>query len=514
MDDQAEIIAFLASTATYPGVQAPVTQIETHGALVFLAGDDAYKIKRAVRFDYMDFSTLERRRAAIEREYEINRPNAPEIYLGVAPITREPDGALQIGGTGGVVEWALHMRRFDQPDLLSAIAGRGALTPALARDLADAVFASHRAAPRCTDAQAETRMARIAGSLAHGLGEVAPMLAFKRAAFEAAVRQQLDHATACLRARGGAGFIARCHGDLHLNNIVLWNGVPTLFDAIEFDETLATTDTLYDLAFLLMDLDHRGHRQAANIVLNRYLARSGAALDIEGLAAMPLFLGLRSAVRALVTTQRALQEPAGGAARETDLAAARSSANDAMRYLTPPQATLIAVGGLSGTGKSTLAAAIAPAVAPPPGALHIRTDVERKSYFGIAETERLPAATYTRETSQTIYRRVLEKAQAALKAGHSVIVDAVFSDPQERAAIEQVARASGVPFRGLWLSAPRATLLARVAARTNDASDATADVVELQLRRGMGEVGWPVIDARGDVGSTTDEALRLIARTP
>lgn len=511
MDEQSEVIAFLESAAAHGGQSGTVERIETHGAIVFLVGCDAYKIKRAVRFSYMDFSTLELRRKAIERELAVNRPHAPQIYLRVVPITRAADGRLRIGGTGTAVEWAVHMRRFDQSALLSAIADRGALTPDLARQVADAVLTSHRLAPHVRDGNADARMLKIATDLAHDLAELSEALApFRLDEFEARSMQALDRARPCLRARGAAGFVARCHGDLHLNNIVLWNGAPVLFDAIEFDETLATIDTLYDLAFLLMDLDHRRHREAANIVLNRYLTRSDAALDIDGLAALPLFLGLRSAVRGLVAAQRGLQQPAQSAPRAKSLAAARSNLDDAVRYLSPPAPWLIAVGGVSGTGKSTLAAALAPHLRPVPGALHIRTDVERKAHFGVSETTRLPPESYVKSASDAIYRRVADKARAALAAGHSVIVDAVFSDPAEREHVENVALAAGVPFSGLWLTAPRETLVARVGARTNDASDATADVVDLQLRRVTNPIEWSPVDAGGTHDATLAAALRLI----
>ncbi len=512
MDEQSDVIAFLKSPAAHGGGAVTVDLLQTHGALVFLAGSHAYKIKRAVRYSYMDFSTLALRRAAIEREMEINRPHAPQIYLGVVPITREADGRLRINGLGMPVEWAVHMRRFDQADLLSAIVDRGGISPPLARQLADAVRASHQLAPRVRDDHADDRMRRIATDLAANLALVDHALAsFQHEAFRAAVALQLDRAAPILRARGAAGLVARCHGDLHLNNIVLWHGTPTLFDAIEFDEDLATIDMLYDLAFLLMDLDHRQHREIANIVLNRYLARSDTDLDVEGLAALPLFLGLRSAIRGLVTAQRALLQPDDTGTHDRDLKAAGASLDDAMRYLSPGPPQLVAVGGFSGSGKTTLAASLAPHLDPAPGALHIRTDLERKSLFGVAETERLPPDSYTKDVSDRIYALVMDKARRALAAGHSVVVDAVFSDCGERDAIAALAKVAGAAFTGLWLSAPPEVLKARVAARQDDASDATADVVEQQLRRGSGAIGWQTVDANGTSASTRSLALKLVA---
>ncbi|MFZ1102219.1 MAG: phosphotransferase, partial [Hyphomicrobiaceae bacterium] len=309
--NQVEVIAFLSDPASYPARPERVERFETHGALVFLAGDEAWKIKRAVRFPYMDLSTLARRQVVCEREVEINRRLAPEIYLGCAPIAQGADGRLQLGGDGPVAEWAVRMRRFEQTALLSRMAEAGPLPSDLVRDVADAVYRSHRAAPLAEGTEGAARLERIVASVSATLVDLAEAFsAGGLAAFRTRIGAQMRRAAAVLDRRASAGCVRRCHGDLHLNNIVLWQGRPVLFDALEFDEELATIDTLYDLAFLLMDLDRRGRRADANAVLNRYLWRSGSDLDLEGLRALPLLLGLRSAIRAMVTAERAGQEQA------------------------------------------------------------------------------------------------------------------------------------------------------------------------------------------------------------
>jgi predicted kinase len=293
---------------------------------------------------------------------------------------------------------------------------------------------------------------------------------------------------------------------------VLWRGQPVLFDAIEFDEELATVDTLYDLAFLLMDLNRRGQRPAANVILNRYLWQSGDPLDLEGLAALPLFLGLRAAIRTMVTVQRALLEQDATAIRDVEIA--RGYLRAALAYLTPAPPRLIAVGGLSGTGKSTLAAALAPEVGPAPGAVHLRSDLERKSLFGVAETVRLAPEHYTPVTSAEVYGILHRKARTALAAGHAVIVDAVFAKPEERAAIEVVAAGLGTPFLGLWLTATPDHLLARVAQRSGDASDATPGVVRQQLGWQIGALSsrWTEIEASGSPADTCARASERLAQ--
>lgn len=517
-DEQAEVKDFLADPASYSTRPDQVERMETHGALVFLAGDEAWKIKRAVRFPYMDLSTLEKRRAVCQREVEINRAWAPQIYLGCIPITRERDGRLALGGTGEPVEWSVRMRRFPQSDMLGSIAERHGIGRDLACGLADAAFESHATAQRVDDPRGAERAGSLVFSLSSNLAGVSDIVGtedtirFRRLA-------EIQHARAAgvLDRRAARGLVRRCHADLHLDNIVMWDGRPTLFDAIEFDEDLASIDTLYDLAFLLMDLDYRGLRPSANIVLNRYLWRSQELLDLDGLAALPLFLGLRAGVRALVTAERAQQEQAAerwDAARQRT-ERARSYLGAALDYLAPPEPALVAVGGLSGTGKSTLAAALAPGIGPCPGAVHLRSDLERKAFFGCDETERLDAEAYTTAATARVYKRLMEKAQRVLAAGHSAIVDAVFADESERRDLEKIADDAGVQLEGLWLTAPAATLIDRVAQRRNDASDATVDVVRMQLGYQIGTLSpaWTVIDAGRDSKVTVRDAEAVLARS-
>lgn len=499
--EQSAAVAFLESGRAFGSGKGPVVRIDTHGAHVFLAGDDALKIKRAVRFEYMDFSTLERRRAALENELLINRRTAPEIYLRVVPVTRGADGALEINGSGDIVEWVLRMRRFSQDDLLSRRAQQG-LAPDLLKALADTIERAHRDAPVAAAPDPVRAMGAIIDELSHSL-DAWPLPEAK--AFGPLARRMLAEVAPVLRKRAAAGLVRRCHGDLHLDNIVLRHGVPTLFDALEFNEALATIDTLYDLAFLLMDLERRASRAQANAVLNRYLWRSSAPLDIEGLAALPLFLGLRAGIRAMVNRQRA--EVRGSSEVPAE---AQSYLEAALGYLQPHAPVMIAIGGRSGTGKSTLGAALAPKLDPAPGALHLRSDLERKSLFGVSETERLPAETYTQEASARVYQVLLDKARLALRARHAVVVDAVSGAPDEQAALEAAARAAGVTFHGLWLDAPVELLVQRVEHRTNDASDATADVVRAQASRISPPNGWHVIDASGTPAQTLQRAETAI----
>ena len=289
---------------------------------------------------------------------------------------------------------------------------------------------------------------------------------------------------------------------------MLLDGKPTLFDAIEFDEALATIDVLYDLAFLLMDLWHRGEKRHANLVLNRYLWRKGGEANIDALAALPLFLSIRAGVRAMVTLDQLPyidQAAAEAAIRElTDYFSL------AVSFLTPPTPRLIAVGGLSGTGKSTLSAELAPNFGASPGAFHIRSDVERKLLYDVLPEEPLETDAYTRDVTERVYATLNEKATRALAAGHSVILDAVFAQEEERAASQQVARAAGVSYDGLWLRATETALVERVEQRRGDASDADATVVRKQLDYDIGNIDWHQIDSSGTPDEVKAGAAALL----
>jgi predicted kinase len=282
---------------------------------------------------------------------------------------------------------------------------------------------------------------------------------------------------------------------LHLGNIVLLDDRPVPFDAIEFDPLIAAGDVLYELAFVLMDLVERRLERAANIVFNRYFMETHRPEDFAGLAALPFFMSLRAAIRAKVTLARAPH--VAPAARASVQRAAQAYFALALTLLSPPPPALIAIGGLSGTGKSVLARDLAPSIGPHPGALVLRSDIERKCLFGVTETERLPATAYQPDTTIRVYRTLCEHAACVVAAGHAAIVDAVFAKAEERAAIAAVAKAAHVSFHGLFLVADLQTRLQRVVGRTRDASDADAEVVRQQERYAVEPIEWTKIDASG-----------------
>jgi len=500
---QEQVFAFLADPATHGG--APVRRIDTHAAAVLLAKDHAYKVKRAVTFPFLDFSTLDRRKRACEAELEVNRPFERRLYQRVVPITREAGGSLAIGGRGTPVEWAVEMVRFDENATLDHLADRGAIDNALADALARAVARAHAEAPAVAASPWLDALARfivqndeafVAMPALFPPHEVSALTRASRAAF--------DRVRPLLAARGQHGLVRRGHGDLHLGNIALIDGKPMPFDAIEFDPLIAAGDVLYDLAFLLMDLIERRLGAPANVVLNRYLAETQRDDYLDALVALPLFMSMRAAIRAKVTAARL----AGAAGQERTAIThnALTYFNLARALIDPPAPILVAIGGLSGTGKSVLARALAPDLLPQPGAVLLRSDVERKRLAGVGETERLPPAAYTLEANARVYAALADKARRVLAAGHSAIVDAVFAAPQERAMFEAAASARGVRLGGIFLVADLQKRIERVGSRRNDASDADANVAQRQESYDLGAMEWRIVDASGSPEATLAHA--------
>jgi uncharacterized protein len=507
-DQQRDVISFLSTPEAYGGSAPSVERIDTHISVVWVAGDRVYKLKRAVRFDYADFSTLELRRAACDAEVRLNRRTAPSLYLGVRPVTRDAGGALAIGGSGMVVDWLVEMVRFDQDTLFDRLAERHQLDPGLMEGLADAIVRLHAGAHPRLDHGGHDGMAWVIdgnarGFLEHGATILDPA-ACERLSADA--RTALDRHADRLDARRRDGFVRECHGDLHLRNICLLDGIPTLFDAVEFNDDISCIDVLYDLAFLLMDLWHRDLPSHANLVFNEYLART---VDLDGLALMPLFLSCRAAVRAKTSATAAKVQPDESQQRRLQAASGQYLAL-AQQHLRPSAPCLIAIGGLSGSGKSTLARRLAPGIGAAPGALIVRSDLIRKTLLNVSPLTRLGPEGYTAEMNTRVYETMADRAKAVLSAGHSVIADAVYARPGDRETIARIAAETRVPFVGLWIDGPEEVLARRLRGRVRDASDATADVLDLQMRAGVGPLDWHRLDASMNVSEVQRSAESLL----
>lgn len=515
MDDaQREVVAFLRDPSSYPPGAGPVEVVETHASLVFLAGGYAYKLKRAVKYAYLDFSTPALRLAACTAELKLNRRTAPQLYLEVRGINRGADGRLVWRRTAGdrvgeSLDFVVVMRRFPQSDLLDNVARQGGLSAPLLYALTAHVAAFHDKAEKRSDRGGAAAMAELARV------NIGVLRACRAAGFAAAridsieigLRGELARVGPLLDERRDAGHVRRVHGDLHLRNVCIVDGSPLLFDCIEFSEDIASIDVLYDLAFLLMDLEHRGHRDFASLVANRYLDLTD---EDDGIAAMPLFLALRAVIRAHVVATMA-EHGWGGGDAAAGLAEARLYLDEAAAALAPAPARLVAIGGLSGTGKSTLAARLAPELGRRPGARVLRSDVLRKLLFGAEPETPLPPEAYAPDFTEHVYRDLCTRAGAALRAGYSAVIDAVALKQDERRAFAAVAAAAGVRFTGLWLDAPAERMIERVGGRSGDASDASREVVEQQLRHDPGPLDWIRIAAGGAPDATLAAARRALS---
>lgn len=495
IQDQRDAIAFLSDPASH-GIDGRVERISTHISEVFLAGDRAFKLKKAVRLPYVDFSTPEIRLAACEKELKLNRATTPELYLGVRRMTREA-GVLAFDGPGEMVDSVVEMRRFAQQDLLDRMALRGALRAPLITELAKEIASAHASTKVADDEGGAANIARVLDINHAGFEESGVFTADEIAAIDGAFRRAQEQHADRLDARARAGCIRLCHGDLHLRNVCLIDGRPRLFDCIDFNDRLATVDMLYDLAFMVMDLWHRGMPAHANLLTNHYMDLAGQE---DGFSLMPVFTALRAAVRAHVTATQA----AGGTGAEAERLkiSARSYYDLALRLLEPTCPRLVAIGGLSGSGKSTIATALAPAIGAPPGARLIESDRVRKAMFDVQPETHLPGAAYAIAVSDKVYAKMAGRAAALLRSGCSVVVDAVYDCPARRTAIAEVARVAEVPFDGIWLQAPPAELLQRVAERRGGASDATPGIVKQQLDRNLGRLDWKPVSTSGSQKDT------------
>lgn len=500
--NQDRIIEFLSQPDSYPAAAA-VEKIETHGAMVFLVGERAYKLKKNVAFPYMDYSTLQRRQECCAREIELNRLTAPEIYLHTLPITEQPGGTLGLDGNGTIVDWVVVMQRFDSSKVLDAVAAQGHLTAPMVEAITDQVLAFH---PKAAVIQGVDWYQGVVGTIQGNEGQFAGYSAvLPRAETEALTKSSLaiaERHQALLKSRGSSGAVRQCHGDLHLRNICWYEGRPLIFDAIEFNDAFAQIDVLYDVAFLLMDLEAQGFAGYAAQVYSRYAGAMQKA-DMAALRLIPLYLSMRAAIRAHVNVS--IGNAVGGAGAASFYNDAKRYLALAQRYVQPAAPQLLAIGGLSGSGKSSLAKALAPQLTPAPGAVLLRSDVLRKELAGAARTDRLAPEYYSAAFTERTYAALREKAALLLQAGQSVIVDAVAARPEERTALEALAKTASVPFRGIWCEVDNDTAAARIKARlaaADDAADADEGVRRMQETLNTGSITWQRVNTAQQTAET------------
>jgi len=479
MDDAALTDALRQPTA-YPDPVQDIRVIETHISRVFLAGQFAYKVRKPVKFDFVDFSTAQARHSDCETELRLNRRFAPELYLDVTPIVAgAAPGSVVVGGRGAPLEYAVRMRRFAQQDLLIEALKAGRLDPVHIDMLAQGISNFHAAQSPAAPCDDFGTPARIDATLSECLGGLARLPTDYGVAdrIAPAIRARAAALRSAFQARLHSGHVRECHGDLHLGNIVLLDGNPTPFDCLEFDPRLRWIDTISDLAFPIMDLLHHGKRDLAYRLLNTYLEHSG---DYAGLAVLPFYIAMRALVRARVLLERAQQQHATNVTTNLASDECRSLLELAFEYLCRPTAPMAVMHGLSGSGKSTVAARISEAN----GMVRARSDVERKRLRHRGPPHE-HEGWYADDVTEHTYGRLLAICRIGCRAGFPMIADATFLSRRQRERFAVQARRLGVPFSIIACEAPVEVLRARIEARAQtrrDPSDADLAVLTAQLR--------------------------------
>ena len=464
----------LMSAAAFDHPVADLEVLETNTSWIILTGRYAYKIKRAVAFDFLDMTTLARRRFLCEEELRLNRRLAPDLYIDVVAITRGERG-LAIGGSAQIVEYAVRMRQFDRSQELSALLDRGDVSAAQIDAFALRLARFHAAAAPSADCIDFTNTEHMRGAV---LGNAAVLLAHVDSDLDIPelrplidwTRDYLDGSMRWFRQREQDGCIRECHGDLHARNIVRWRGELVAFDCLEFDPKLRWIDVMNDVAFLFMDLAARGRMDLAFVFLNSHVASTG---DYDGIRLLPFYAVHRALVRAMVDALAAEQDPR----KRRDFSRRfRARIGIAADFVRPKPPILILMHGPSGSGKSWLSERLAPVV----GAVRIRSDVERKRLAGLGAGD-----PHTPQFDARTYARLRECATACLQAGLPTIVDAAFLRRDDRDSFKALAARLAVPCVVLSCEAERSILSERIAARARaavDPSDADLAVLDGQLR--------------------------------
>ncbi|MEM7761166.1 MAG: AAA family ATPase [Cyanobacteria bacterium P01_A01_bin.40] len=478
MSDFSRLIVQMQQPDFYPHVvDADIELIQTHASIVFLTGDYAYKVKKSVDFGFLDYSTLDKRKHFIETELRLNKQIAPELYLEVVTINSH-NCRLTLNGSGKVVEYALKMRQFPQENLFSNLLTANKLSSDRFIELGKIVAQFHTRAKTNSRISSFGTVDKIKAAFSEnyqqsqkyvGTVQTPEQFAATKGYTNTFFNQRQD----LLQSRRDSHKIKECHGDLHLKNICLWHDKILLFDRIEFNESFRFVDTMYDVAFTVMDLSARGKMEFANAFLNSYLEYSG---DWEGLLVLPLYLSRQAYVRAKVNSFLLDDPQIDATAKNQAKQAASNYYQLAYQYTQTKSGSLILMSGLSGSGKSTVARNIAKST----GAIQIRSDAVRKHLAVIALDETGADYIYTQEMTQKTYDRLLELGTMLVKAGYTVILDAKYDRLSWRQPLITWAQSENIPLKIVHCTAPMSVLCERLNQRQNDISDAGADLIESQ----------------------------------
>lgn len=511
------LILNIKSWDTASSQPVDISIVETHGATVLFGKVHALKLKKPVLFDHMDYSTLKNRKAFLDKEMRINQRTAPDLYVDVIPLFHTEAGELTFDTTNTIAEHALKMKRFADTDRLDRYSAQHGIDPQLGENLCAAVVKFHKLAPSVRDSANIPDFHRVIDQNFLQLDQFCPVLFNLEDVqrFRSDLHARFSSLASVEKQRCDQGWVRYGHGDLHLQNICLFEGNPLLFDAIEYEDDFVIGDILYDLSFLLMDLADKGLADTANRIFNQYFRQIGwliAEQNLQGLKLLPFFMAMRAGIRVHVAANRFAQAT-DSSSKATFKAQACQLLTQAKGYLSASDKTpvAIAIGGYSGSGKSTTAEAIAPQIGMAPGALRIRSDEIRRQLIEWDDYAPMPQSAYTSDISKSVYEQMIKIAITALATGHPVVIDAVLDREIDRQLFQNSIETCGVPFYGFWLQVDKSEMEARIIGRTRDASDATIDVLHAQLaRQPVIDTNWTKINANGSVSKIANELLNQI----
>ncbi len=513
VDSQKEIIEALKNPKLYPAkwnVKEVLVE-QSHIAILFLAGDYVFKLKRAVLMTDVDLSTPQKRRLSCVQEMKRSTVYAPNLVLGVRSVRKLKNGRICIGGKAGEeVDTIIVMHRFQKNEILGNILPDESFSRFEAMDLAEQLSELHSKAKTFRSKWGSQTVQNIILDTERVLGCFCPYI-FDRKKLDALMKNMLKNVfihSRLIDLRSKSGHVKKCHGELLLSNIAKKEGRYLFFSPIEYNDRSESIDTLYDLAYLLMDFEMRGMRKLANILFNHYLAYMN---DVEGYPLLPLYQSMRAMSRSAVCAKKTLVLT--GVERKEAVKRARRYFDYACEFMTNYPPVLIACGGLSGSGKSRVAREIGGFFNPAPGAVILRDDIVKKQINGCPIDQHFDKAFDTPVIEKVVYDVLRQEARKSLLSGCTVIVDALFYDETERIKIENLAKELNVPFVSLWMDAPFDVRLERVQSRKRNPSDVrTEEDLEKQLTLETGRVTWPKIITDKSREETLATALNLLKK--
>jgi uncharacterized protein len=468
-------------------VSEPIRLMQTHVSYVLLTGDFVYKLKKPVNFGFLDYDTLAKRKHFCEEELRLNQRGAGSLYLGVVPITaaagKSESGPFTLNGTDEPAEYAVKMRQFPQSALLSEQFVQGQLEADKIRQLATVVAKFHAQSETSEHIRTYGTVEAIRQAFDENYAQTEGYVGGD-AMERPQTQQQFDETKeysdrffttqqALFQKRLDQDRIRACHGDLHLGNICEWENQLFLFDCIEFNEPFRFVDTMYDVAYIVMDLEVAGRSDLSTLFINQYVEETG---DYEGLEILPLYVSRQSYVRAKVTSFMLGDASIPLAERQAASERAAKYYQLAWSYVQKKKGSLVAMAGLSGSGKSTNAQRLVEQS----GAIRLRSDAIRKHLAGVPLHEAAGSEVYSAEMTDKTYSRLIALGAELAAQGYRVVLDAKFDRQAKRQEALDVAQTAAVPVTFVHCTAPADVLMARVTQRKGDIADATAAVLVKQ----------------------------------